>query len=471
MSGSRERGAVIALAMALAAPLAATGCPATPGVPPGHASNVVLVTLDTVRADHLGCYGYGRDTTPFLDGLAARGVRFTAAFTQSPHTAPSHASMLTSLFPEQHRVVVNGTRLDPRTATLATNLRAAGFATAAFPSAGFLKHLAVGFDVIDHTNTPGFPYRRADETVDAAIRWLAGGAAETPFLLWIHLYDAHEHAREDQARPADLARIRALPEPGVAETRAAIVAAHRLDPTVVARHFDVYDAQLRFQDAELARLFAALQRYGLDRETLWVVTADHGEGMGNHANWGHGSLLYDEQLRVPLIVYGADRREPATLEALVQHVDLLPTILALVGAPAPPAADRIEGRSWAALLDDPANPTKADPARPRPHPVWAQTPPFAPFQRGAASAGDTFAARTATHKYIFHTKQRNELYDLRSDPGETRNRVATPGRAGRRLGRWAVREYDRTRRDRRSDTTLPTLSEEEREQLRQLGYL
>ncbi|MCW5890326.1 MAG: sulfatase-like hydrolase/transferase [bacterium] len=302
--------------------MGALGCAARVPARP----NVLLVTLDTTRADRLGCYGWRRAETPALDGLARDGVRFDAAYASSPMTLPSHATLFTGLEPPEHGLRLNGqSRLPDGVPTLASRLHEQGYRTGGFVAAFVLDRrfgLDRGFEVYDDALGDALPqvvperlalHRRGDAVVDAALGWLDEAArGPAPFLAWVHLYDPHapDHPHGDAGAS--------------------------------------YDGEVAFMDRQVARLLAFLERRGLARRTLVVAVADHGEGLGDHGDAEHGFLLDEEVLRVPLLVRwpGVVARGHA-VGALVTTRDLAPTILDLTGSP-PLAASG--GRSLRAAL-------------------------------------------------------------------------------------------------------------------------
>jgi choline-sulfatase len=351
---------------------------------------VVLVTIDTLRADHVGCYGAAWASTPTLDGLAGRGVRFTTAISPAPLTLPAHATLFTALDPPEHGVRANGAfRLVEGLPTLAERFEGAGFATAAFVSAFVLDRrfgLARGFAHYDDTlgvqnEDVGVASRPAGESVDAALAWLEG--APERFFLWLHLYDPHA-----PYEPPEPHRTRQLGRP--------------------------YDGEIAYADAELGRLLAALDARFPDGRTLVAVTADHGESLGEHGEPTHAFSVYDATQRVPLILAGPGVPQGAVDERLVRLADLAPTLLALTGLPplAPTALPPLAGGSGASLLPAPAGP------EPEPRVAWVET---------LATQIDLgwsplLGVRTREHKYV--RAPRPELYELASDPGETRNLAA-----------------------------------------------
>ncbi|MBA3886435.1 MAG: sulfatase [Acidobacteria bacterium] len=288
--------------------------------------NVLLITLDTVRADRLGAYGYAGARTPHLDALASRGVRFDDAVAPSPITGPSHAAMFTGLYPGRLGVRDNATTPLPDDAvTMAELLSDRGFATGGFIGAFILdrpygfgqgfEHFGSGFTSVEsgrETNAE----RRGDAVVDDAIAWLSSLPADRPFFGWVHLYDAH----------ADYA----APEPFGSQF------AER-----------PYDGEIAFVDAQVGRLLEALRARGALDETLVIAIADHGEALGDHGEDEHGVFLYDEVIRIPWIVAGPGARPGLVVGEQVRAIDLLPTVLEALEIPGP---DGLDGETLWALL-------------------------------------------------------------------------------------------------------------------------
>ncbi len=254
--------------------------------------NVILVSLDTTRADHLGCYGDRDARTPTIDAVAGRGVLFSQAATPAPLTLPAHSSIMTGFYPTYHGVRLNGTTaLSPSHTTLAEALAHEGYQTGAFVGAFVLDGrwgLNQGFRVYDdqfdlkkfkHLDLAAVQ-RPANEVMDAALRWL-DGRKQTPFFAWIHVYDAHSPYEPPEPFRSEF-RSRGLP--------------------------GLYDGEISFVDQQLARLISWLQRAGLDQKTIVVIVGDHGEGLGSHGEGTHGFFVYDDAVHVPFIVGGAVRR-------------------------------------------------------------------------------------------------------------------------------------------------------------------
>lgn len=346
---------------------------------PAKPTSVVLVTLDTTRADHLGCYGYEPATTPHLDRLATGGVRFDMALSPAPLTVPAHASLMTARVPRRHGARDNGMYpLPGGVPVLAESLRAAGYATAAAVSSYVLDRragLARGFDHYQDTVRVGpreafnHEERAASQTTDVALDMLEG--LEPPFFLWVHYFDPH------------LPYV--PPEP--------FASRHRGRP---------YDGEIAFMDDQVGRLLAAVR----DRTArpLVVVAGDHGEGLGDHGEAAHGVFLYQSTQRVPLIVAGPGVPTGTTVAAPVGLVDIAPTVLDLLGQDPIAGSD---GRSlvpaWKDAATFVAGPVEMETLYPRLAYGWA--PLSALVESG--------------RKYI--EAPRPELYDLVADPGEVRN--------------------------------------------------
>lgn len=431
--GRLLRLGVVALALAIGAALLLGRSGARRGRPPGAGLDVLLVTLDTTRADRLGCYGYARARTARLDRLAAEGVRFENAFADAPITLPSHASLLTSLYPFEHGVRNNGNfYLHDRFETLATRLRQRGYRTAAFVSSFVLDRrygLARGFESYDDRmdeaaalGSGAAAERRGDRTALACSRWLegfAGQKAAAPFFVWLHLYDPHEPYRP----PSPLREL-------------------------FADH--PYDGEIAFADLALDSVVETLARLGLLDRTLVVVVADHGESLGDHGEETHSMFLYESAIRVPLILW-----RPGVLPAgrvvasPVRTVDVAPTILDILGEP-PLAAPH--ARSLRSAIDG-RTPE-------RPPAVYAETYVPKLYLNGAALR----ALREDRFKLI--DAPRPELYDLERDPGETQNRFAEePEIAGRLRA-----ELERLTRG-GSAISVGRVDGEAAEKLEALGYL
>ncbi|MCP4590590.1 MAG: sulfatase-like hydrolase/transferase [bacterium] len=362
--------------------------PAEPGALKG--CNLLLVTIDTLRADRVGCYGNTAVETPTLDRLAREGVLFSHALATSPTTLASHASILTGLYPVHHRARTNGFyHLDEEFSTLAEVLSERGYATGAVLSAFVLNRrfgLSQGFDDYDDNlddeadpEASRFQERPADRTTVQAVAWMEAHSAD-PFFLWVHYFDPH--------------------------------ASYAPPQTYLERYADnPYDGEIAFVDAQLGHLMETVEKLGVTERTLVVVVGDHGEGLGDHDELAHGYLLYDATLRVPLLMHCGQRLGGGVhLPGWASQVDVMPTALALLDVEAPQGIDG-------------ADLTRASFGEPRP--VFFETY-HGLLQHGWAAL---FGVVEGDRKYIHGPDP--ELYDLAGDPFELRNlATAQPEVAG-----------------------------------------
>ena len=392
--------------------------------------SLVIVTLDTTRADRIGCYGAKDVATPNLDALAARGVRFDAAVSPMPLTLPAHCTLFTGLLPGAHGVRDNGGfKLADQHVTLAEALRERGFATGGFVSAFVLDHrwgIAQGFDrYYDDFDlkqqdklSMGEIQRPGNETLDRAIEWIRD-VRDRRFFAWIHLYDPH--APYDPPEPYK-SRYPGRP----------------------------YDGEIAWTDDLVGRLLDELKRLGLEKTTVIAVLADHGESLGEHGEHGHGYFLYEQVTHIPfLLATPYSRTRGRVVPAVVRAVDVAPTVLDLLGfAGALPGS----GTSVVPLLAD----SGAEPGNGYSESYYAR------FHYGWS---ELRAVRTKRWHFIEAPKA--ELYDIETDPGETVNLASRELATLERL-RLALSEFERA-----SIATLAASApvEEDEETLRKLASL
>lgn len=432
----------VALAVVAGAAVAClTGCDrsAAPDVEPpwspGAASglNVLLVTVDTVRADRLGCYGCESAGTPTIDALAERGVLFEDAVTSVPLTLPSHTTILTGLSPLSHGVRENGKyRLSEEHATLATTLGSHGYDTAGFVGCfvldarfGLDRGFAVyDFEVTEDGDRPSMPdynERPADAVTDAVVQWLearAAAGADAPFFAWVHYFDPHLPYRSPLER----------------------------GPLYAGRP---YDAEIAFVDQELGRLLDRLDDMGLRDETLVALVGDHGEALGEHGEPTHGMLLYEGTMRVPFIVScGAIFDGPYRVRDRVAGlVDVRPTIEDLLGVASGGPCDGVS------LVSGGSDPERA---------IYLET--LTPFS--LAGWSPLHGLRTHGHKYV--SAPEPEYYDLAADPAEAVNLYSA---GGARLERLEARLAEIMSGPDAGPGAARALSDEEIERLGSLGYV
>ncbi|HLY37741.1 MAG TPA: sulfatase [Candidatus Binatia bacterium] len=453
-------GVAVAVAVLVAAAVAASRFrhPLVLEPPAVTKPSLVLVTIDTERADHTSTYGYAMPTTPHLDALAAQGTVFTNAYAAIPSTAPSHASLFTSRYPSEHGVLRNGDVLDAT--TLTEILAGAGYATAGFVSAYPLARkfgYARGFSVYDdaftpreasivisewegqHVDRPAFD-RRADATTARALGWLSATPRDRPLFLWVHYYDPHQ------------------PYDPPAPFRDAFAPAGGSGRSRLERNIVAYDGEIRFADEALGRLIHAVdERVGVDR-TIVVVASDHGEGLMQHGWMGHGVDLYEELVRAVLVIRAPGMSAGRRCAAPVGLIDVAPTVLALLG---------LDGEALRPRGVDlgPALRGGAGPAPDRA--IFFQRRVYDSRRDDVPVRGDMRAVRIGAWKYIEGSMMSPELFDLSADPAELRNvwdqeRSRGADLAGV-LAAW--------RRDAGDATAVRPLSAEEARRMRALGYV
>ena len=396
-------------------------------VPKRRARAVVLISLDTLRADHVTCYGYGRDTTPNIDLLAGDGVRFDQARSAAPWTLPSHVSMMTGLGTINHGVLGLERSMDPAVPMLAELLKARGFASAAFTGGGLVDErygFDRGFESYETSAGIGDPDASA-RTYEKAARWLEGHGDRDVFL-FLHTYQIHMPYR---SRAPWNARYReAGTRPAVARIRSA---ARRLEPVPddVRRNIvGLYDGAIRYTDEHLVGpLVAKLKDLGLYDRTLIVLTADHGEEFYEHKAWLHGYQVYDEVLRVPLVLKRFGSRSAGTVvRTPVFGVDVMPTIAAELGLGVPSA--ELDGRSLLGLAEG-GDGTEGGRARVGIGDMYYREGERYFLRRVALIRGPQVFIFNGPHGRnegsLSHARQppkpEAEIFDVSEDPGQTRN--------------------------------------------------
>jgi arylsulfatase A-like enzyme len=472
-------GALVALvvvcraAMALHAPTAPKPEHVAVGAP-GKGPNVILIVVDTLRADHLSAYGYKKSQTPTIDGLATDGTRFAHAYSQASWTRPSFGTIFTSLYPSSHRAIHKSDALPDAVVTLAEVMQGAGYATVGFanninvaPLFGFQQ----GFDQYVFLEPEFFfgateaaaqltvyntlrlvrerfisqkkyvenYYQPADVVVRHGADWLDARDPKRPFFMFLHFMEPHDPYFVHPYNGEAYARV-ANPNP---------------DPSLADKYRDAYDGAIRFLDAELAKLFADLKAKGIYDDALIVLTADHGEEFHEHGGWWHGTTLYDEQIGVPLIVK-APKGGPTGVvnDAMVSSLDIAPTIIAGAGVAVP---KQMVGKPLGLGAGAPA---------PRDH----------SFAESELEGNALQAYRSGGMKVI-HANAGNprglpehQLFDVANDPGEQRDLIATQTDVANKLtaDMTAVQSHAESVAVESTGTAIDAASEE---RLRALGYV
>jgi arylsulfatase A-like enzyme len=434
--------------------LFATACAFGPE-PAGEGNPVIILDIDTLRADHLGCYGYGRDTSPNIDAFAAGAIRFANAMAQAPNTPPSQTSILTSLYPSTHGMITDHDRVPEEVTTLAEAYGAAGFRTVGFADGGYLSHhwnIHQGFR--NYYNFDGVGLAVSGPKV---LRWLRKKAPRS-FFLFLHTYDVHspydppepfKSQFVDGLRPStagfgvDTEYLRSVQKKGwVGET-------YTLSPQDVEFMQARYDGGIRFVDDWLGKIFAELRRLDLYERSTIVLISDHGEEFQEHGSVLH-EKLYRSVTHIPLIIKPAGWHKGKVFPQVVESIDLMPTLLQLSGIDLPPG---IQGRSLLPLIEGkPAGPFRA----------FSESPFFG--QRRAITLGQ--------HHLILTQKDGvKELYAPGADPQELQDLAGSEAESLARLSSgleaWqkmitAVGAYDAEGGE---------LDAELKSQLRALGYL
>ena len=445
--------------------------------PDMEVERIVLVTIDTLRADHLGAYGYIQDTSPFFDYLATKGILFRNHVAPMATTVPSHAALFTSQYPIRLGVLENGHKLDSSVLTMAEAFQQIGYYTAATVSTvgQFTgSNLDQGFEYFSapdkHSVPEGQVYRPAEETIQTAISFLSARDVNERFLLWVHVFDPHQPLRPPKAHRDTLhCAARELDLPTYWTETQRVPRDYFHSQRQMLNKITMYDAEIRYVDHELRRLYRFYRQQGFDHKSVWVITADHGEGVGNHRWWAHGKHIYNEQLRIPLLFYFSDGQdESRTIDTLVEIIDIYPTLLELVGNSAPVEGSP-EGNSLLPLLFPGLGDGYPEGYAFSQRRVFEGPAPETVIpERTNYEKGDTFALQSNDHKYIYRTHGIDEFFDLRSDPYETTSLI------GRGLEEEAViRELLLETMAELVGEGSPEhvqVDEETRKQLRALGY-
>lgn len=393
--------------------------------------NLVIVTIDTLRADHLSCYGYAKPTSPRIDEIASKGIFFEKALCQTPQTLPSHASIFTGMHPRTHKSITHESPVDDDLTTLAEILKRKGYTTAAFVSSHVLDsrlNLDQGFDTyweihkVKETKERVKAQKQAvDLTTEAVIDWLRGNKHK-PFMIWVHWFHPH---RPYNPPPAYLKRFAGdYHRPSITDSDTlTMIWRHKIELSQSDVNYIVgcYDGEVAFSDEQVGRLVDEIERLGLSKNTIMVITSDHGEILYEHEYYfGHDIALYEECLWIPLIMVGpGPLSRPKRISDPVEAIDIMPTLLDLLKIDKPP---QIEGRSLLTLIE-----TKSTS---QVEYFFSETFPFP--EKGLPR----HAVRTRSHKLVWRETEGEivkELYDLVNDPKEKANVFSTESQIAAKL--------------------------------------
>jgi arylsulfatase len=435
----------ISLSLGLVVGILLTGCGATDEAR-GPLPNILVISLDACRADHLGCYGYPRPTSPFLDSLAHRGLRFAQAYANTHGTAPSHTTILSSLYQETHRVEYSSLRgvVPPEAVMMQEVLAARGYVTLGVTDGGRMGRkfgFARGFEAFDDG---GRGVASGSRRLVELIRQHSG--AGRPIFAFYHTYEIHSPYLPPDEYRGLFGQFESTFVPSSENLlEVAHAARRRLGKADLEYLEAMYDAGIRYTDDTLRQRFAELEELGFFDRYLLVVTADHGEEFAEHGGLLHRDLLYEELIRVPLIVAGSGVPQGRVEGRLVSSIDIAPTVLGYAGLPVP------ETMAGTSLLEMPRG----------------EEPVVVSQYRNLR-----YALRRREWKLIESTSPPGlELFNLREDPAETRNmaseRPELAARLQSQLAQWRRAQQPGAL----AETGSVSLSEEERRRLKALGYL
>lgn len=402
-------------------PMAAGSCQSRVSPP---RINLVIILVDTLRADHLGCYGYERPTSPNIDRLASGGTLFENAVSQSSWTLPSAASLLTGLYPMRHQAVWRKAQLPLARITLAEVLSAEGYATGAVVSHSLVSSdhdLDQGFDFFDETHISGHAGISSPGVTDVAVRWLRENRGQ-PFFLFLHYFDPHYAYLEHEGYEFGQ-RYEGWVDPK-APFRTIQTQRGRLDQGDIEFLRDRYDGEIAFTDHHIGIVLGELDRLGLTERTVVVLVGDHGEEFLDHGWLGHTTHLYEEIVRVPLIVHHPGMNGlPDRVAEPVELIDVLPTVLAMSGVDSVPAG--IDGRNLLAMLEGraPADTTAFSE-------VCLRSLHANASDASGRTSLDLKCLRCGRWKLIHDAARQSwELYDLPVDPAEEEDLASTAPRS------------------------------------------
>ncbi|MBS3818803.1 sulfatase [bacterium] len=437
--------------------------------------NVILISLDTLRADHLGCYGYERNTTPHIDSFSSQSALFSNVYTSSPWTLPSHVSLLTSLFGVHHQVYNEDEKMDPSMVTLADVLRQESYFCSAFTGGALVSALygfSKGFDSYRQTARGFWRKDAAEDVGQKACHWLERNK-EKNFFLFLHTYQPHN----PYSSPSPYRSLFLSDDP---EWKSIDLLHHlggkkgvfkALSPRERRNIINLYDGEIRYTDEKLVYpVLEKLKELGLYEQTLIVLTSDHGEEFYDHKGWEHGHTLYDELLKVPLIIkFPQGRFAGEKIDSIVRLVDIMPTLLEELGIPY--SDYELDGRSLIPFLEGKESQDRVFLADKGDNIVGSHIPQKISMNKGS---------KKLILNQEFNLQEKNfftfpppavepvEIYDLDKDPEEKQNIADQNSTLAHQIIKAINDLYEEAKKRKKFKAQI---DKETEEQLKALGYI
>ncbi len=437
--------------------------------------NVILISIDTLRADHLGSYGYARDTSPNIDALSQDGALFTNTYASSSWTLPSHVSLLTSQHGVHHQVYHDDERMDPELLTLAEKFRGHGYSCVAFTGGGFVSSaygFAKGFDIYDEGSGGVFQRDSAARLSRAVSEWLDKNK-ERKFFLFLHTYQTH--SPYECPPPYKVMFLNDDSLFGSADLFNHLGGKENLyrslPPAERQNLIDLYDGEIRYVDDRfIGPLVSQLKSLGLYDRTFIVFTSDHGEEFFDHGAWGHGQSVYDELLKVPLILkFPSSKYKGQQVDTIVSLIDIMPTLLEESGWNQPDL--ELDGQSLIPILEGRETQSRIFLADIGQNVMQSHVPKKIATNRGARKLilNDQYTGEDLAFFQVAPKKpDQVELFDLFSDPGEYVNVANQNPSLANALLRWINEFYAAARK---AKTHKAVVDQSVKDQLKALGYI
>ena len=414
--------------------------------------NIVIITVDTLRADHMGSYGYGRNTSPHIDHLLAKGIRFSQARTIEPLTAPALCSMITGIYPHNHGASRNGLPLFPNLISMTKLLGLEGYRTAGFVANWTLRNKLTGLKEHFNDYEEVFTRKRwfglflsesnANDVTKSASQWLSKNHDKQPFLLWVHYVEPHAPYRFHKEHATQVG----------------------LQPEGSHNKKDRYDTEIAFVDHSIGVLLKKIKSVSPDENTLFVFASDHGESLGEHNYWGHGRHLYEPTLHIPMGITWQGVLKPGVVDAPATIMDIPATLLGLTGLSVPPSFD---GLDWAPVFTGAQKAAMDRITFFQAHKGAVQTK--AGITKGRQRGLLEVAVLQNNVKEILNLRNmKRSVFDLGSDREEIKNLSPKNGQLSESIEQWALAV------ERGLNIAMnrqPQLDQSDLEKLRSLGYI